>query len=560
MILTAIASAALMLMGPLCARSLLQILNTPASILDWCQEYLTILFLGALGGGLYNIMSGVLRGLGDSTSPLIYLIVSSVINIALDLLFVARMGMGIAGVAWATVIAQSVSAVLCILRIFRMKDTLDIRKEYFCINRRYIMPLVRLGLPSGVTQAITSMSAIIVQSLTNSFGEQFIAASTIVMRIDGFVILPALSFGTAMTTFSGQNIGAKLILSEIRENQDDRFQKIIDYVHMNFRDDLTLNAIAEKLFLSPSAATRLFRRYSNQSFPDYVKQIRLAYAKELLTGSVLPVSHIALESGFSTPSMFTQAFREANNITPTEYRRQHADPHKTEEDVIRRQALLLLKQDAETEDTSIEIISTDLCSIEPSRSWKSRVLNVGLCELLQSASMQRHILLLKDILNMEYIRICNIFSNNLMIFGKEKGSYNYSVLDEILDFCVDHKLKMFIDLAQRRNMNKSSGSSDIYSEEAETIFEDGAAWINAMDSLLKHLIHRYGMKEVKTWIFELSFFLNDRPYYKSDHYSTGMVWDLGYNLIRQNIPDVRIAGPGLLGLRESCTENLIDSF
>ena len=116
--------------------------------------------------------------------------------------------MGVAGVAWATVIAQLVSAVLAMVKIMRMKDVFELRLRHLMPGGRYFRTLIRLGLPSGVTQAIFSMSMIVVQSLTNSFGEMFIAANVIVMRIDGFVMMPAFSLGTAMTTFAGQNIGA----------------------------------------------------------------------------------------------------------------------------------------------------------------------------------------------------------------------------------------------------------------------------------------------------------------------------------------------------------------
>ena len=108
---------ALMVSGPLLARPMLKLLNTPDSILNWCQSYLSILFLGALGGGIYNILSGVLRGLGDSISALIYLLVAVGSNIVLDFLFVAYLGMGVSGVAWATVLAQLISAVLCLVHI-----------------------------------------------------------------------------------------------------------------------------------------------------------------------------------------------------------------------------------------------------------------------------------------------------------------------------------------------------------------------------------------------------------------------------------------------------------
>ena len=206
--LTGVASLLIMIVGPLVAGPLLRLLNTPESIIGWCQSYLTIIFLGIAGGGYYNIMSGVMRGLGDSGSALNYLLVATVANIVLDYVFVAKFGLGVAGVAWATVIAQFLSAILSVIKIMNMKNMFELKRQHLFPGSSYFRTLIRLGLPSGVTQAIFSMSMIVVQSLTNSFGELFIAANVIVMRIDGFVMMPAFSLGTAMTTFAGQNIGA----------------------------------------------------------------------------------------------------------------------------------------------------------------------------------------------------------------------------------------------------------------------------------------------------------------------------------------------------------------
>ena len=206
--LTGIASLIIMIVGPFLSGPLLRLLNTPESIISWCQSYLTIIFLGIAGGGYYNILSGVLRGLGDSASALYYLLVATGVNIVLDYVFVAKFGMGVAGVAWATIIAQFISAILSLFKLTRMTKIFDMKAEYLNPKGHYTRSLIRLGVPSGVTQAIFSMSMIVVQSLTNSFGELFIAANVIVMRIDGFVMLPAFSFGSAMTTFAGQNIGA----------------------------------------------------------------------------------------------------------------------------------------------------------------------------------------------------------------------------------------------------------------------------------------------------------------------------------------------------------------
>lgn len=207
--LTGIATLFVMVVASLVARPLLELLDTPETIIDWCHSYLLILFIGSAGLAYYNILSGILRGLGDSVSALVYLLVSTAVNIALDLLFVATFRMGVNGVALATVIAQAVSALLCLLRLLRMKDLIDFQPGYLKLRHEYTRQIIRLGLPSGITQAIFSMAMIVVQSLTNSFGEMFIAANVIVMRVDGFAMMPNFSFGTAMTTYAGQNVGAR---------------------------------------------------------------------------------------------------------------------------------------------------------------------------------------------------------------------------------------------------------------------------------------------------------------------------------------------------------------
>ena len=207
-VLTGLASLFVMVVATLLSRPLLMLLRTPESILDWCTSYLHILFLGSAGMAYYNILSGVLRGLGDSISALVYLIVASVTNIILDLVFVAQFKMGVAGVALATVIAQAISSLLCVWKLSKMRDLFDMNWSYMRLSKQHTMSIIKLGVPSGITQAIMSMAMLVVQSLTNSFGEQFIAANVIVMRVDGFAMLPNFSFGTAMTTYAGQNIGA----------------------------------------------------------------------------------------------------------------------------------------------------------------------------------------------------------------------------------------------------------------------------------------------------------------------------------------------------------------
>lgn len=207
--LTALSSLLLMVCCAALIRPVLRMLDTPESIMDWCASYLFILLMGIAGVAYYNIFCGILRGLGDSLSALVYLLVATVLNIILDLWFVAGLKMGVAGVALATVIAQLASAFLCLVKLRRMGHLFDMHPSYLKPDRENIFTVLRLGLPSGITQAIFSLAMVVVQSLTNSFGEMIIAANVIIMRVDGFAMMPNFSFGTAMTTYSGQNVGAR---------------------------------------------------------------------------------------------------------------------------------------------------------------------------------------------------------------------------------------------------------------------------------------------------------------------------------------------------------------
>ena len=208
--LTLAASVLIMIVGPLLTRPLMTLLDTPADVYDMAVDYLTIIFVGIVGCGYYNIVSGILRGMGDSVSPLIFLLVACVLNIFLDILFVAQFGMAAAGVALATVLAQGFSGILCLWRLTHMRsnDLVHLKRSSLKPDGVMTRRIIKLGLPSGLTQAIFSMAAIVVQALTNSFGTSVMACSIVVMRVDGFAMMPNFTFGTAMTTFVGQNVGA----------------------------------------------------------------------------------------------------------------------------------------------------------------------------------------------------------------------------------------------------------------------------------------------------------------------------------------------------------------
>ncbi|MCL2060202.1 MAG: MATE family efflux transporter [Oscillospiraceae bacterium] len=202
------ASVVMTVVGPLVARPLLRLINTPENVIDMCAQYLIIIFAGILGIAFYNGVSGILRGMGDSLAPLAFLTFACVLNIVLDVWFVAGLGWGVAGVAWATVISQWLSSILCLRRLLRKNEAYELRLALLKPNKELSFKMAKLGLPAAATQIVFSLANILVQALTNTFGSGVMASLTIVMRVDSFAVMPMFSFGMAISTFIGQNVGA----------------------------------------------------------------------------------------------------------------------------------------------------------------------------------------------------------------------------------------------------------------------------------------------------------------------------------------------------------------
>ena len=248
-VLTVLSGLIMMVLGYFASSFLIGLIAPPPGVAEGAVTYLKIIFLGMLGASAYNILSGVLRGMGDSFYPLVYLVLACLLNIVLDILFVARFHMGVAGVAWATIIAQAISGVLCLIRLVGMKDLIDINARTLTPDGPITRRLCQLGLPAGITQGLFSMSAIVVQGLTNSMGTAVIAANVAIMRVDGFAMMPNFTFGTTSTTYVGQNIGAGHI----------------DRVRQGIRDMLKLALATSGVLV---ACILLFGRQLIQMFTD----------------------------------------------------------------------------------------------------------------------------------------------------------------------------------------------------------------------------------------------------------------------------------------------------
>lgn len=203
------AGVLLTILGTVFAPLMLEWMGTPPEVLPNSTAYFRMYFAGSVAFVMYNIVMGILQAVGDSRHPLYYLIFSSVINVVLDLLFVGVFHWGIASAALATAISQAASAILCFARLVRTKDVYQVHIREIRFYPQLLRQIISIGLPTGMQNSIIAIANVVVQSNINAFGVMVVAGSGVYSKIEGFVFLPITCFSMSLTTFIGQNLGAR---------------------------------------------------------------------------------------------------------------------------------------------------------------------------------------------------------------------------------------------------------------------------------------------------------------------------------------------------------------
>lgn len=194
--------------GCLISRPLLNFLNTPPDIIDLSVSYMRIMFIGTVGSAIYNVCSVVLNSIGDSSTPIYALIAAAVTNVILDLVFVICFDMGVNGSAYATIISQMLSGIICLWFIAAKQKILHIKRSEWKFNSIMFGKIVRMGVPNALQSSLISLGGMSVQRLVNSCGTMTVAAYTAANKIDSMAIQPIVSMGMAVSVFTAQNIGA----------------------------------------------------------------------------------------------------------------------------------------------------------------------------------------------------------------------------------------------------------------------------------------------------------------------------------------------------------------
>lgn len=192
-------------------RRILIIMNTPADIIDHAYNYIVVIFIGIPAVFLYNMVSGVIRSLGDSKTPVVFLVLSSIINVVLDFFLILVCKMGVAGAGWATVTSQLISGLTCLIYMYKKYDILKGDKSERVLDRRFITNLCMNGVPMGLQYSITAIGSTILQAAVNTLGSTYVAAMTAGSKMFNFTCCPFDALGSTMATYAGQNVGAAKI-------------------------------------------------------------------------------------------------------------------------------------------------------------------------------------------------------------------------------------------------------------------------------------------------------------------------------------------------------------
>ena len=206
--LTVILTIIITIIAVIIVKPLLYLMNTPDSIYSDAKTYITIIYAGIITQTGYNMSAGILRALGDSKTPLYFLILASVLNVILDLVFIINFNMGVAGAAFATNIAQGISAILCLVYSYKKFKILRLKKEDFKVEKTYYVTHLKIAVPMALQFSITGIGIVIVQGAINTFGATVIAAYTAASKVLQLVMQPSISFGVSVATYTGQNLGA----------------------------------------------------------------------------------------------------------------------------------------------------------------------------------------------------------------------------------------------------------------------------------------------------------------------------------------------------------------
>lgn len=334
---------------------------------------------------------------------------------------------------------------------------------------------------------------------------------------------------------------------------EEKISQVLEYINFNYNRTISLNEVATKLYMSDSSFSRFFKKSIGVNFVEYINNVRLSHAVELLLYSEKSITLIAMDCGFSNPSAFNKIFKEYYNMSPTAYRNKNIKSRTNQIDNIDKESELKLKKYLENEKLIIEknnnrneSIRIDVSKITLNEVTGENCFNFGMAIDLLHAKLREQIIELKNKINIKYIRICNPFHSSMYIRDNNGLEWNFDAINNIFDFIVANEMYPIIDLANKPKRATRYVGKDIFYDDKSSIpiYNSLDEWKCLIYEFIKHIIHRYGERNIKQWMFELWY---DENWFEQENIDiTYMdVWNVTYTTIKDIIPEVQIGGNGL---------------
>ena len=330
----------------------------------------------------------------------------------------------------------------------------------------------------------------------------------------------------------------------LKEHMSEKIDRILNYINHYYCEPLSLTDVAAHFQVSETYLSRYFKKKTGKNFINYLNEVRIENAALELRGTDASITNIAMDSGFSTPSVLNRYFKKKYGITPSEYRKQIEESVKNDAmkiekvEEVRKSLYDRIEkriQDSEVKEVTINVRRGYIPWMNP-----NKIIDIGEASVVCEAAIQEHILFLKEVLSIRYIRIWNLFSEKFMISTDFSGrNFNFESLDRIFDFFVQNKIPLFLDLGKRNRVIMAGHDNELYSVNMQYNLKTIEEWKNLLEHLMKHLVRRYDKHVLSQWIFEFPW--NKEPYYSQD-YRYLDAYEAGWRIVKSNLGSSKIAG------------------
>ncbi len=342
-------------------------------------------------------------------------------------------------------------------------------------------------------------------------------------------------------------------LQTIDSRIDRRIDEIVNFIHVNYTRQISLNDLASKFHLSNSYLSRYLKKELGMNFVDYLNNIRLNKALEDLLYTDITITRAALDNGFANTALFNKLFKANYKVTPSEYlkkMRLHEERNFCNEDDEKN---VFSRLDAHFEenklDSNFDMVKDNKFIIVDANMKKAfnknwnKVINIGSALDLLQSEMQEHVLLLKNELKFEYVRFWSIFGKEMYVsLSNKDGKFNFDKIDRVLDFLVNNKIKPFIEFGQKPKRINRTVSDLFIVEEDQTIFKDSRLWEKVIKAFAAHIVMRYGIEETQNWCFEVW-----SPEDLSISIDYIEIFNLTYTELKKYMNNCKVGGAGFRG-------------